>query len=189
MRDEHGGGAAVGGRAALQLGERLVDHRRFHDLLERVDVLELRVGVALRVLVVDTCDFGEVFGFGAEPVVIVSEKWRGGEGEGREDILLHVFPPCVAKHLCCSWCIRDSPCSSHHLSARARRIRSVVPETLQRAGIHLLESHNQNTIRASMANNISREMKTCRAGRAVVIDVVDGDLGHAKLVEYTLPAG
>jgi hypothetical protein len=32
-------------------------------------------------------------------------------------------------------------------------------------------------------------MKTRRAGRAVVIDVVDGDLGHAKLVEYTLPAG
>jgi hypothetical protein len=84
LRDEHGGGAAVGGRAALQLSERLVDHRGFHDLLERVDVLELRVGVALRVLVVDACDFGEVFGFGAEPVAaIVSEKWRGGEGEGR----------------------------------------------------------------------------------------------------------
>ena len=83
LRDEHGGCAAVGSGAALQLGERLENHGRFHDLLERVDVLELRVGVALRVLVVDTRDFGEVFGFGAEPVVIVGEKWRGGEGKGR----------------------------------------------------------------------------------------------------------
>jgi hypothetical protein len=36
---------------------------------------------------------------------------------------------------------------------------------------------------------ISRQVETGGAGGAVIIDVVDGDLGHAELVEYSLPAG
>ena len=32
-------------------------------------------------------------------------------------------------------------------------------------------------------------MKPCRAGGAIVVDIVDGDLRHAKLVEDALAAG
>lgn len=67
LRDEDGGGGAVGRGAALQLCEWLMDHGRLHDLLERVFVLELRVGVVLGVCVVDASDFGKVLKLGAVP--------------------------------------------------------------------------------------------------------------------------
>ena len=38
----------VGGGAALELGERVVDHRRLQDVGQGVLVLELRVGVVTR---------------------------------------------------------------------------------------------------------------------------------------------
>ena len=45
--DEDSGAGAVGRGAALELGEGVVDGRRIENVLERVDVLELRVGVVL----------------------------------------------------------------------------------------------------------------------------------------------
>lgn len=44
-----------------------MNHRRLEDLLERVFILELRVGVALGVFMVDTSDFREVFILGTIP--------------------------------------------------------------------------------------------------------------------------
>jgi hypothetical protein len=38
-----------------------------------------------------------------------------------------------------------------------------------------------------MTYNISRQMKTRRAGRAVIVDVIDRNLCHAELIEYSLP--
>lgn len=40
-----------------------------------------------------------------------------------------------------------------------------------------------------MTYNISRQMKACRASRAVIVNVVNGDLCHAELIEYSLAAG
>ena len=48
-----------------------MDHGRFHDLFEGVDILELGVWVSLGVLVVDTRDLGEVFVFGSVP----ADRW------------------------------------------------------------------------------------------------------------------
>ena len=64
---------------ALQLGERLVDHLRGHDLVERVVVLELRVRVVHRV-----------------PVVLppIRAKWSALGA-----VLLHVLAAGVAEHL------------------------------------------------------------------------------------------
>ena len=73
------GARAVGGGRALQLGERVVDHLRVLDLLERVLVLELRVGVVHRVLVVLPADPGVVVRLGA--------------------VALHVLAAGVAEHL------------------------------------------------------------------------------------------
>lgn len=59
------GGAAVGGGAALQFGEGVVQRGGGEDLLEGVDVAELRVGVLGGVEVVDAGYFGKVVGGGA----------------------------------------------------------------------------------------------------------------------------
>lgn len=64
----NGRGAAVRRRAALQLGERLVDRRRLDDLVERVHLLELRVRVARRVGVVDACNLCEILCLCAVPL-------------------------------------------------------------------------------------------------------------------------
>lgn len=66
LRDQYGSRAAVGGRAALQFGEGLVDLGRGEDLVEGVDVLELGVRVFDGVEVVDAGDFGEVGGLSSE---------------------------------------------------------------------------------------------------------------------------
>lgn len=65
LRDENGGRAAVRGRAALELGERVVDGGGFEDVVERVDLLELGVGVLGGVGVVDAGDLSKVPRFGA----------------------------------------------------------------------------------------------------------------------------
>ena len=65
FRDDDSGCAAVGSWAALEFGERGMDHGGGEDLVEGVDVAELGVGVFGRVQVVDAGDFGKVSGGGA----------------------------------------------------------------------------------------------------------------------------
>lgn len=60
---------------------------------------------------------------------------------------------------------------------------------LKTAGRHLLEADDEDTIGTAMADELSRHMQTSGAGRAIVIDIVDGDLGHAELIEHTLATG
>ena len=40
-----------------------------------------------------------------------------------------------------------------------------------------------------MTDHVPRNMQACRAGRAVIVDIVDGNLRHAELVEDALAAG
>lgn len=40
-----------------------------------------------------------------------------------------------------------------------------------------------------MTNHIPRHVQPCRARGAIVVDIVDGDLRHAELVEDALTAG
>jgi len=164
-----------------------VDHGRFHDLLESIDVLELGIWVSLGVLVVDARDLGEVFVFGSVPVGCqsvnaVTKTWS-------VDVLLHIFPASVSKHLCCSWSIRDTTSCLHHLSAGTSWVGSILEVALQTSWIHLLETNNHYTVSASVANDIAGEVQACRASRAVIINIIDWDLGHAELVEHSLPAG
>ena len=48
---------------------------------------------------------------------------------------------------------------------------------------------HHHTIRHSMTNHIPRHVQPCRACGAVVVDIVDGNLRHAELVEDALTAG
>ena len=76
FRDDDGGGAAVGGGAALEFGERGADGWGGEDLVEGVDVAELRVRVFGRVEVIDASDFGQVFLGGAVSARMAYVRWE-----------------------------------------------------------------------------------------------------------------
>lgn len=166
---EDGGGASVRRGAALQLGERAEDGGRVEDLLARVYVVELRVRVALAVLVVDARDLGKVL-------------------VGRA-VLLNVLDAGVAEHLRGAGGVGDAAGGGHHHACGAGGVLTVVPEALEGAGVHLLETDDEDTVGAAVGYDITSDVQTGGAGGAVVVDVVYGDLGHAELVEDTLPAG
>ena len=161
---------AVRGRRALQLGQRVVDHRRVLDLLQRVLGLELRVRVVDRVLVVLLADPREVLRRGAVP--------------------LHVLAPGVAEHLRRER--RAAPArAARHAARRAcpsRFVRSVyfMPE---RAALHLLEADRQRASTQPALDRLARQEQRARAGRAVVVDVDDRDPGQAELVDRALTVG
>jgi hypothetical protein len=60
---------------------------------------------------------------------------------------------------------------------------------LEGTGHHLLKSNNHDTICASMGDNVACQMQTSGTSTAVVVDIVNWDLGHAELVEDSLTAG
>ena len=74
----------------------------------------------------------------------------------------------------------------HQLRRQPHRTRPVAPNTLDTPSLHLLEAANQHAIRQPPFHQLSREVQARRAGRAGVVGVVDGDAGHAELVEDAL---
>ena len=101
----------------------------------------------------------------------------------------HILPPCIAKHLRRPRGIRHSSRFLHHLSRRPSRVRPILEEALQAPREHLLEANDHNTVRGAMRNGLSSHMQTSGPGRAIVVDVINRDLGHAELVEDPLAAG
>jgi hypothetical protein len=107
-----------------------------------------------------------------------------------EDILLlNIFPSGVAKELCSTWSIRNSSGLLHDKIRCCGRVRPVLEEGLQRSRKHLLEADDHDTIGRTVADHISRHKQTSGTSRAVVVHVINGDLGHAELVEHALTAG
>lgn len=104
------------------------------------------------------------------------------------DLLLHILPTRVAKHLSSTRRICYSSRLPHHIHRCPGRVRPILKETLQTPWEHLLETDNQDAIGATMTDHIPSEMKTCRTSGAIVVDIVDWDLCHAELVENTLAA-
>ena len=124
LGDEDGGGAAVGGRTALQFREGGVDHWRLEDLLEGVFSLELRVWVAFAVLVVYAGDFCKVLCFGSIPgMMLVRMMTQIGRYRYVKLIvglrLLHVFTPSVSELLRGRGRICHPTCLFHHFDAGA----------------------------------------------------------------------
>lgn len=189
LGDQHRGGAAVGRRAALQLGQGLVDHGGLLDLLEAVDVLELRVGVLHAVRMIDASDLGEVFCFGAVSGVAGQLVFGSPVWVCSQRLLLYVFTARVAKHLGSAWGIGKAPSLGHHQAGGSGGIFPVVEESLQAAGHHFLKADHQHTIRGAAGDILSPNGEAGRAGGTVVVDVDDGDLRHAKLIEHPLATG
>jgi hypothetical protein len=132
-----------------------VDHGRFHDLFEGVDVFELRVGVSLGVFVVDAGNFGEVFVLCAVPIYLL--EWCNGEWK-EACALLHIFSSSIAKHLCSTRRIRNTSCNPHHLTSGSSGVTSVIPKALKGTRHHLLKAHHHNAICASMGDDVARQM-------------------------------
>ncbi|KFX92965.1 hypothetical protein V490_05049, partial [Pseudogymnoascus sp. VKM F-3557] len=156
-------------RAALELGERAEDGGGVQDLLLGVDLLELGVWVTLAVLVVDAGDLSEV---------LVGST-----------VLLLVLDTGVTEHLGGTGGVGDTASLDHHVGGGTGRVLTVVPEALEGTGVHLLEADDEDTVSATVGDDITSNVQTGGSGGAVVVDVVDGDLGHAELVEDTLTAG
>ena len=196
LGDDDGSGAAVGGGTALEFCEWGEYGRRGEDLVEGVDVTELGVWVFGGMEVVYACYFCKVFRCGsisASSISSVSIRdytgWRYVQLDASQTRPFHILPPRITKHLHCPRrVIRNAPRLLHHLTGRARRIGSIPKGALQPPGRHLLESHNHNHIRHTMAHHIPRHLQARRASGAIIVDIVDGDLSHAKLIEDALAA-
>ena len=104
-------------------------------------------------------------------------------------IFLHVLPSRIPKHLRRPRRIRHASRNTHHLPRRARRIRSILEERLQGAWEHFLEADHHDAVCCAVGDGFAGHVQPRGAGGAVVVDVVDGDGGHAELVEDALAAG
>ena len=132
----------VGGRRALQLGQRVGDHPGGQDVVEGVGVLELRERVVDRVLVVLVADLREVFGGGA--------------------VLLHVFAASRAEHPRRHG-KRELVDLGHRLDVLAHRRLAVLRATTERAGLHLLEAERDSAVDDAAADGLRRQEKRGRA--------------------------
>ena len=61
--------------------------------------------------------------------------------------------------------------------------------SFQASSFHLLKPDDHYRVGNASLNHASGEIQARASGTAVVVDVVDGDPGHAELVENTLTAG
>ncbi len=160
---------AVRCRRALQLGQRLVDHRCVEDLLHRVLGLELRVRVVHRVLVVLPADPREVLGLGA--------------------VTIHVIASGVAEHPRRRRSTRELALGDHRRHVLVHRVRAIGEVPGQRSLLHLLEAEREHAFGEPTFDELARHEQSRRAGRAVVVDVVDRDPGKAELIDRALAAG
>ena len=58
----------------------------------------------------------------------------------------------------------------------------------QAAAFHLLEADDKHAMRTAAPHHRARDVQPCRARRAVVVYIIDGDARHAELVEDALAA-
>lgn len=99
---------------------------------------------------------------------------------------LRTFPASITKHLRRAGSVRVAASFGHHLSRGTSGILPIIEEALETAAHHLLEADDENAVGAAVSNGVPSHRKAGRASRAVIIDVEDGDLGHAELVEDAL---
>ena len=117
---------AVGGRRALQLGQRVGDHLGRQDVVEGVLLLELRVRVVDRVLVVLVADLREMLCGGA----VLASCARGRRRR------TSTAPPGIANSSISASALTCLPIGDS---------RSWAPP-LQRAGLHLLEAQRDRAV-------------------------------------------
>jgi len=104
-------------------------------------------------------------------------------------VKLHVLPARIAKQLCRARGFRDAPRLRHDGVFGAGWVLYVFEQGPQASGEHLFEADDHDTVGGAVGNGLPRHVQAYAASGAVVVDVVDGDACHAKLVEDALAAG
>ena len=107
----------------------------------------------------------------------------------RGAVFLHILAAGIAEELGCSGRVCNAAgCLQHGVCGRGG-VLAVVKVGLQAAGRHLLEADDQDAVGGAVGDGLSGHVQTGRACRAIVVHVIDRDLGHAELVEDALAAG
>lgn len=99
-----------------------------------------------------------------------------------------MFTAGVTEHLSSTGGLGDTAGLLHDQAGGTSWVRAVLEESLQASREHLLKANDEHAVSGSMGDHISAHEETSRAGRAVVVNVVDGDSSHSKLVEDALAA-
>lgn len=107
---------------------------------------------------------------------------------GDKSSLLLVFNASIAEHLGGAGGIGDATGLGHHRTEQTGRVGAIVVHGLQATGVHLLEAHDEHTVGGTVGDHGACHGQASRTGGAVVVDVVDGDLGKTELVEDALAA-
>lgn len=85
--------------------------------------------------------------------------------------------------------VGHTPRGGHHLGRGAGGVLAVVEEALEAAAHHLLKADDEDAVGAAVGDGHAAQGQSRGAGGAVVVDVDNGDLGHAELVKDALAAG
>jgi hypothetical protein len=169
LRADNSGSGTIRGGAALKLSNRLGNLGRGKDLLDSVDVSELRVGVVNRVSVVLLSNLGEMLKLSS--------------------VFLHVLFTGISEHLGCHRGLGKAT-SLHVVENKVfERVSSVVEESLKRASEHLLETESKDTVSLSSEDGLVGEVEGGTSSRAVVVDIDDGNSSHTNLVHSALSTG
>ena len=168
LGDDDGGGGTVARGAALELGERVVDLGRGEDLVERVNVAELRVGIVGAVAVVLLGDLGKVH--------------LGGV------VLLHVLAAGVAEHLRRRRSGSEATEVAHGHHVLVERVGAVLELGTEAATLHLLEPEREHALGNAALHELLGDQQRRAAGAAVVVDIVDRNASEAEAVHGTLAA-
>lgn len=111
------------------------------------------------------------------------KQWKK---EKSNNLLLHILPTSIGKVLRISGRIMLSSGLLHHPSTQTHWTGPVIPDALDAARLHGLKPNHHRDVHDSTSHQCPGQLQACRAGRASVIGVVDGNIRHAELIEDAL---
>ena len=101
----------------------------------------------------------------------------------------HVLAARAAEHLRRRRRLLEALRRHHDLHVLVHRMGAVAVLGAERALLHLLETEREHALVHAARDRLIRQIQRGRAGRAVVVDVVDRDAGQPELVDGALAAG
>ncbi|MCY1220214.1 hypothetical protein D9M72_322200 [compost metagenome] len=113
----------------------------------------------------------------------------GCEGFHLRAVLLHVREAGPAEQAKGAWNLDLAQRFFQHGVEVLERAGAVFEGLGQRTGRHEFEAEGQCHVDHAALHRLAREEQGAGAGRAIVVDVEDGDARHADLVERLLPTG
>ena len=104
-------------------------------------------------------------------------------------VFLHMIAACVTKELGSHWCFDHSSQFNVLDHELLKWVGSVVEETLERAGEHLLKSEGHHAVGRSSLNSSCCQVESCASSAAVVIHIDDWNARASELIYSALAGG